>query len=69
MILCIIAVVVLYLINPVLGWIGVPVCVGLYALTHLPSKDKKQSGDNKDDRNCDAPFTEYDEFDWWQDNQ
>ncbi len=68
MLLYIIVVGILTFINPILGAVGVFACVGFHILKSILFGDKN---DKKDERKKqdDAPHTEYDEFDWWQDNQ
>lgn len=56
---------VLVFINPILGAVGAFACIGIHILISSLSNDKN----NKDQKKDDVPYTEYDEFDIWQDNQ
>ncbi len=48
-------------------WLSVPIC---FAYLVLKSKFKARMKRNNDSQlHDDCPQTEYDEFDWWQDNQ
>ena len=48
---------------PGIAWLSVPICL-VYLIIKSEFKDKSGTG-----RKDDAPITEYDDFDWWQDNQ
>lgn len=65
MLLYIIIIAVLVFINPVLGAVGVFLCLVIQFLKDIVFGNSDK-GENKHD---DVPHTEYDEFDWWQDNQ
>lgn len=66
MLLSIIIISVLVFINPILGVLGVYLCLGLFILKSVIFGDKD---DKKNRKHDDTPYTEYDEFDRWQDNQ
>lgn len=48
-------------------WLSIPIC---FAYLFLKSAIKAGAGHKNNKRSHDdCPQTEYDEFDWWQDNQ
>ncbi len=51
---------------PDYAWLSVPICFFYLVLKHT-IKDRIAS--DRKDKHDDVPYTEYDEFDWWQDNQ
>ena len=67
MIFCIIVALLFVAFAPGLWWLSIPICAAYLILKAVLQEKFGDKSDGKDD--CDAPFTEYDEFDWWQDNR
>lgn len=65
MLLYIIIIGILVFINPILGAVGVFACLGIHILKSVIFGSRKKKLKKHDN----IPHTEYDEFDWWQDNQ
>lgn len=65
MLLYIIIIGILVFINPILGPVGVFLCLGIHILKDILFGEGKKEHEKHDN----TPYTEYDEFDRWQDNQ
>lgn len=59
----------MFLVLGVVKLIGIIICLPFTIISAFVDDGKDKSKDEKQKKKDDVPYTEYDEFDWWQDDQ